>query len=115
MRKKSKKIRIEEYMLLHNFEHNNAPIKKWLFDDNDFDAGKYDSDWLWLMPVIQKIKHEMDHMDGEEKYLFDDIKWNSFLRLPIYSDIKEAHLVCVVWIKEYNKFKYNENTTAPSA
>lgn len=52
------------YHLLHDFQYGLDTMKQWVRDD-ETQVGNYHDDWLWLMPIVEKIE-EVQDADGNE-------------------------------------------------
>lgn len=71
----------ENYKLVHSFMHPDNPLKEWINKDNYYNG--FSKDWLWLMPVVEKIESTFDNRP----------KFNSFRKVIIENN--------TCWIGDY--------------
>lgn len=63
----------------------------------------FDTDWNWLMEVVEKIESLENNLNNETKEEFR--QFQKVLSLPIYSKIEAVYTACVEFIKWYNEQK----------
>ncbi len=88
---------IAEFMGLSEIAKTNGIV----FKDNNTDEIhliKYNSDWNWLMPVIQKMTTTEEFQD---KYEYNNLFWETFNQL----DIDEIYTQVILFIEWYNENK----------
>lgn len=62
---------------------------------------KYDSDWNWLMQVVEKIESLENNLKNETREEFK--QFQKILSLPVYTKIEVVYNACVEFIKWYNE------------
>ena len=68
----------------------------------------FDTDWNWLMSVVEKIESLENNLKNETREEF--IQFQKVLSLPIYNKIEVAYNACIEFIKWYNEQnKINES------
>jgi len=80
----------ENFILLHNFEHD-EPLKKWVEQDETY-TGQYHTSWDALMPVVQKLQTVT-----EEPEELDDLKYNLW-----FNTFDSVYAEVVYCIKQHN-------------
>lgn len=66
---------------------------------------KYDTDWSWLMPVVEKIGNLWEASGGGHQVSINLKIHNLFRVTPIHSHIQQVHKNIVAFIKWYNENK----------
>lgn len=94
---------IAEFMGLSTITFDESMyVLKWqnnLIQKKDDSIFKFDSDWNWLMPVVERILSLKNVYAQERQKVFKSIT----------PDIKETYEACVEFIKWYNKNENNEH------
>ena len=67
------------------------------------DELKFNSDWNWLIEVVEKIERLENNLKNETREEFT--QFQKVLSLPIYTKIEAVYNACVEFIKWYNENK----------
>ena len=76
---------------------------EWYIDLSDEDTFKFEYDWNWLMPVVEKIKIVV--MKDETDELYNSEQWDNITQCLVEVNMQSVYSAVVNFINWYNANK----------